>query len=243
MSTLTTTKAPATDRPLIRVVANLLPDEVVDARRVRHVRHRVVLALVVVLLLIAGWYVYARIQTSKAQANLNKVENQTVSLRAREHSFARLSAVQGATAAIADQLHQLMTGDLAWSALLRTLNVQAPPGVAVTNVSGAMFAGGTGAPSSTQSGTANGGIGALDRSGQLPAGTLTVTGTATDKRVIAGYLDALGRVKGLSVPFLTNLGVQDGHLSFTANLVITTAALGGRWSAPPKGSSAAPGSH
>jgi Tfp pilus assembly protein PilN len=243
MTAVTTTKAPAAERSLIRVVANLLPDEVVDARRVRHVRRRVVLVLVAVVLLTAGWYVYARMQTSKAQADLNKVQDQTVSLRARERSFAQLSSVQGATAAITDQLRKLMTGDLAWSALLRTLNAQAPPGLAVTNVSGAVSAGGTGAPSTTQSGTANGGIGALDGSGQSAAGTLTVTGTANDKRVIAGYLDALGRVKGLSVPFLTNLGVQDGHLSFTANLVITTAALGGRWGAPPKAPSAAPGSH
>jgi Tfp pilus assembly protein PilN len=242
MSTVMTTKAATTERPLIRVVADLLPDEVLDARRVRHVRRRVMLALVVLVLLMGGWDVYARMQTSKAQTDLTKIQNQTVGLRAREGSFAHLSAVQGETAAITDQLRKLTTSDLAWSSLLRTLNAQAPPGLAVTNVSGAMFAGGTGTRTTTQSGTASGGTGALDGSGQPPVGTLTVTGTATDERVIASYLDALGRVKGLAVPFLTNLGVQDGHLSFTANLVITTAALGGRWSSPANAPTAT-GSH
>jgi Tfp pilus assembly protein PilN len=243
MSTVLTTKPPTSERPLIRVVANLLPDEVVDARRVRHVRRRVVLAVIVLVLLLAGWDVYARMQTSKAQTNLTAIQNQTASLQARERTFAQVSTVQAQTAAITGQLHMLMTGDLAWSALLRTLNAQAPAGLTVTNVSGAMFASGAGTRSTTQSGTATGGTGVLDGSGQTPAGTLTVTGTASDERVIASYLDTLGRVKGLAVPFLTNLGVQDRHLSFTANLVITTAALGGRWSGPSASPTTAPGSH
>jgi Tfp pilus assembly protein PilN len=243
MAAVATINTPPTTRALTRVVANLLPDEVVDARRVRHIRRRVLLALLVLVLVVAGGDVYARVQTAKAQTDLTTIQQQTVGLRARESSFAHLSTVQGETAAITDQLHKLMTGDLAWSALLRTLNAQAPPGVAVTNVSGSMVAGGTGTRNTSQSGTASGGTGVLDGSGQSPAGTLTVTGTATDERVIASYLDALGRVKGLTVPFLTNLGAQDGHLSFTANLVITTMALGGRWSSPATIPSAPAGGH
>jgi len=99
--------------------------------------------------------------------------------------------------------------------------------VKVTGVSGALNSGPI-----TGNGTQQ--AGGPDR----PVGTLTVSGTATSRAVIAGYVDALSRVTGLADPLVTNASTTSGTLQFSLRLDITRAILGGRFTEPSASPSA-----
>jgi hypothetical protein len=60
-------------------------------------------------------------------------------------------------------------------------------------------------------------------------GTLTVTGTAADKRSVAAFADSLSTVPGLTAPLISNVQGDTHGVNYTINLVITTAAFGGRY--------------
>jgi hypothetical protein len=62
-----------------------------------------------------------------------------------------------------------------------------------------------------------------------PIGTMTVAGTAPDKKTIAGYVDALGGVHGLANIYLTAANQDNGGMSFTLTADITGKALCGRF--------------
>jgi Tfp pilus assembly protein PilN len=119
-----------------------------------------------------------------------------------------------------------MVGDLSWTQLLATLRKSAPPGMTITNVLG-----------STTVGAADtaGGLGILNRTGKPQVGMLTISGTAVDKNSVAAYLDALTKVPGLAAAFPASVTKQGGKMLFAATVIITSDALGGRYSASSQG--------
>jgi Tfp pilus assembly protein PilN len=212
---------------LLPIAANLLPAEITDARRARHVRARVVIILGLVTILVGGWYAFALVQRSFAQRDLDAAYAEKAVLEAKQSGFADVVNTQRDSKAISDRLKVLLQDDLRWATLLNTLrDSTSGTSVTVTGVSGALTSA-TGA--ATTGSTA-------PNEGQLPAasaaktvGTLTVTGTAPDKDAVAAYVDALGKLDMFSNTFITSVtAVQDGvQFSFQGN--ITAKALGGRW--------------
>jgi Tfp pilus assembly protein PilN len=222
---------PAEVTRFVAIRANLLPDEIADARRVRFMIRKVGVGLVAVVALVICGYGVSAWQTSSAKGSLAAAERKSASLMNQQRKFAPLVLAQSQAASIKVELTKLMVGDLSWTSMLATLRKGAPAGMTITNVMGTTTVG----AASTTTDAAAGGLGVLNRSGKEQVGTLTITGTAPDKNSVAAYIDALAKVPGLAAAFPASVTGQGGKLVFTANVIITADALGGRYAAPAQG--------
>lgn len=217
--------APGTRFVAIR--ANLLPEEILHSRRALAARKRVVVAVAALAVLLVGGYGLSWWQTRSAQSDLTAMQQQTLALERQQASFADLVEAQTATESVRSQLQQLMVGDLPWTKLLASVRAAAPAGLSLDQIAGDV----TDTASSTVTGVvATGGLPVPTAKGSL-AGTLTVSGTARDKRSVADYADRLSRGKGIADVLVTSVASSGRKsVSFDMTADITTAALGGRWS-------------
>jgi Tfp pilus assembly protein PilN len=222
--------APAAKNPLriLSIAADLLPAEIVDSRRARKVRRLMLSALAGFAVLLTMWYGVATLQTSAARSTLSGAESDIHRMARQQSAFGELVKVQSESQSISAQLAAVLAGDLRWTTLLSALRQAAPGDVQVTMVSGAL--------SPTSSGVAA----ESPLSARLPSttadrlvGTLTISGTASSKAVVAAYVDALAKVQGLADPLLGEVVSENGKLQFTVQLDITSAAPGGRFATKP----------
>lgn len=226
-----TTAAPDPEVRLLSIAADLLPEEIVAARRVRRRRFVSISTLVVVVVGLGAWYGVARYQTARAERALEQAQSQVHRLQRQQGAFAEVISAQNQSQAIRGQLATLLAEDLPWSPVLAELRDAAPKGVQVVAVSGVLTA------ASADGGirAAGGGTGASsqgsDGRGEKPVGTLTVSGAAESRTGVAAYVDAVAGLPGLGNPLLGDMITQDGELHFTVRVEITRAALGGRYTA------------
>ena len=233
MATTTLPPAPAPEPRLVHngpgrfvsIRASLLPTEITDKRRLGELKRRIAVGLVALIVLLVAWYAYGMFQTSQAKSNLSSAQQRNRSLISQELQFGPLVIAQTQSAQINSQLTQLMVGDVRWKDMLATLRANAVNGIKFTSVSASMTAG-----AASQAGVpAGGGYGVLNLSGKQQVGTLTIAGTAPDKNSVAAFIDRLSKIKGLASPFPASVSGDKGALTFTANVIITSDALGGRY--------------
>ncbi|HYN95420.1 MAG TPA: PilN domain-containing protein [Pilimelia sp.] len=245
MSPEATTAAPAPPAPTI--TANLLPPEIIDARKGRKVRFTVLAAVGGVFLLLAGWFGVALYRTSTAEDRLASTQVEEQNLNNEEKRYGELVRAQQQSGAIEVQLSTLLAGDVRWSALLSAAQSAAPAGVRVTGVTGTLadstLAGGRGGNPAGNSGgdTGAGQVRLPNTSGKELIGQLTITGTGTDKARVAAYVDALGRVERIANPMLGDATAVSGGVQFTVRVDITKDALSGRYALPSPAVPAGPG--
>jgi Tfp pilus assembly protein PilN len=211
----------------VAVRASLLPDEVITSRRTQLVRKQVLLGLMIVVALLIAWFGISWWQTSASHSDLDDAQHRTVALHDQQHEFAPLVNAQADASAIRTHLQKLMVGDLSWKAMLTTLRSKAPAGINLTTVTGKV----TTAIATNNSASTTSGV--LNQTGKASVGTLSVTGTARDQRSVAAYADRLATVKGLTAPLISSVTAADHTLTFTVDLIITTEALGGRYTLAP----------
>jgi Tfp pilus assembly protein PilN len=211
------------------VFANLLPDEVIAGRRARQLQQRVLAGLGLLLVVLVGWYGLSMLQTSSANSSLAAATRTTDDLQSQQRGFAPLINAQQQSTAIQAQLRQLMAGDVQWSDLLAALRKQAPAGTEVTSINGTLAVG------SSAAGGSAGGLGVLNATGKTQIGSLALSGTAKDKNAVAAYIDALGKVPGLAAPFPASVADGVGGLTWSANVILTTDVLGGRYNPSTQG--------
>ncbi len=208
------------------IAANLLPAEIVDARRSRKVRRAVCAGLAGVVLALAGWFVFAVYQTSAARDDLANRQAEAQVLTRQQHAYADLVNTQAQSQAIQAQLHELFADDMDWASLITHVRDAAPNSVTISTL------------------TASGGD---DKASKVPAGsatpdpdqvgTLTISGTGPNKAAVAAYVDNLARVPGLSNAYLNSANTSPNGVDYRIRVDIVKAALGGRYSSPaPKGS-------
>jgi Tfp pilus assembly protein PilN len=214
---------------MVSIAANLMPNEVLVARRARSMKGYVVLGLAGVVLLLTAAYGYSWWQTSSAQSDLKAAQSQTAALLQQQAKFQPLVNAQAAAAKVEQTLGRVMAGDLQWSKLLENVRSQAQHGVTVDGINGTVTVGGS---SGTAALGATSGLGVLNQTGQLQIGTLTITGTAPDKNSVAAFVDRLGKVKGLAAAFPASVTGPRGKLSYSVNVILTSEALGGRFILP-----------
>jgi Tfp pilus assembly protein PilN len=225
---MTTTMAKpdsTTERPLSHriptVAANLLPAEVIEARRTRQVRRLAIVLVALVVLGMIGWYGFARVQTGLAEDELADARAETVRLDKQQEAFAELRQVRGDSDAIKRQLEQLMANDVTWPTLLTNLRQAAPSGLVITGVTVNLDASRT-----TGSSAGN--------AGNAPVAFATITGLGTSKPQVAQYVDALSKVNGVADPFISSVTAGERGLDFNVQINITTALLGGRYAKAAK---------
>jgi hypothetical protein len=206
---------------VLTISANLLPDEIVAGRRARQARGLVLVALLVVVALLAGWFLYANHQVSLADNDLNDVTSQVTTLQHSQGKYQDVVDTQTETATISKQLKSLLGNDLPWSTLLSTLrSTGTASGVTVLGVIGTLDAANAG-------GTTTGTL--PSASGVTSIGTITLTGSGPDKPSIAKYVDNLGKLTMVANPYLTTATQAEANVTFSITLNITSKALCGRY--------------
>ncbi|GAA3125363.1 hypothetical protein GCM10010466_15310 [Planomonospora alba] len=214
--------APQSPFRMLSVAADLLPPEIVTARRDRRVRAAVLAALLVFALLLAGWYGSARHVTAQAADEAAAAQSALQDLTRQQREFSELVTVRQQTEAIDSQLSALLADDLSWARLLSFVRRAAPDGVAVTSLSAKITEREAG-------GGAAAGADRLNTSGETLVGELSITGTAGGKQAVAEYVAALDEVDGLGNALLTDAREQDPGVGFAVRVDVTGAALGGRY--------------
>jgi hypothetical protein len=207
---------------VLTISADLLPDEIVAARRARRTRSWVLAVLVLVLAGIGGWYVQAEHDLRTATDELATVTGEAASLQRDQTKYAPVVDVQTQTKAITRQLGTLLAKDLPWATLIDTLrDTGTDAGVTVAGMSGLLNA--------ADAGT-SGAVSLPSTSGASTIGTVTVTGTGPDKPSIAKYVESLSDLTMVANPYLTSVAENDnGDVQFSLTVDITAQALCGRF--------------
>jgi hypothetical protein len=207
---------------ILNISANLLPPEIVAARRARLARHRVLAAVAVVALLCVAWYAQSYYAKRQAETDLATATTSVSDLQAEQRTFGDTIRVQSQTAALDQQLAAVMASDLDWGALLATLRTAgAASKIQLDGINGTLA-------SAEAAGTAVTTVlpGASD---EAAIGSIQLTGTAPDQRAVAAYAEALGRQSVLTNPYVSAVaGAEDG-VSFSLSVDIPPAALCGRF--------------
>jgi Tfp pilus assembly protein PilN len=206
---------------MVRISASLLPDEILDGRRIRRTRTAVVSGLGAVVLLLAGWYGSTFVQAGSADEELARSEAQIAAAQQEQGKYRELTDTKTRLNAAADQLSSLMTTDTQWQKLLSDLRGAAPTDVQIGQLTAAI------------SGAGGGQDGLPSQTAEALVGTVTITGKAKSKDQIAEFVENVRRVTGLANPLPTDVSSQAGQESFSMRLDITQAALGGRFTPDP----------
>jgi hypothetical protein len=210
----------------LAVRANLMPDEVIDARRTEVVRRRVLIGMGTLLALLLVGFGTTWLQTESAKGDLSDQQHRAKALLDQQYNYAPLVEAQNDTAAINTKLTQLMVGDVRWQPMYATVRSDAPAGVGVTSISAQITTATAGATATAGSGGAPP-FGALTGTGQTVIGTLTVIGTVGSEDQAAAYADRLGTETGVVNPVIQNMDLTTRPFTFTIAAILTADALGG----------------
>jgi len=212
---------------LLGISANLLPEEIVTARQARRTRTWVLLVVVLVAALCAGWAVLANREKAAADDELTAATTEVIRLQRDQREYASVVKVRNDTDQLRAQLKTLMANDLDWAALLTLLRTTGEPSdVVVDGVTGDLAKDGENGEGS--SGT----LPSTSESGSI--GSITVTGKAPDKEAVAAYVDRLAKQATLANPYVTSVTSTDDEVTFSLSVDITQAALCGRFGEPCK---------
>jgi hypothetical protein len=207
---------------LLTISANLLPEEVVRARQIGRTRIWVIVVVLLVAALCAGWVAYANNQKQQADRELTEATTQVLALQRDQRKYADVVKVRTDTELLKKQLKSVMAKDLDWGALLTLLRTTGEPEkIGVTGVNGKL----------TTAGEAAETTGALPSTSAVGSiGQVVVTGTAPDKKAVAAYVDLLAKQATLANPYVTNVAAtEDGKVTFSLTVDITQKALCGRF--------------
>jgi hypothetical protein len=208
---------------LLTISANLLPEEIVAARRARRTRGWMIALVVLVACLLGGLFHLVRQDTRAADEELTAATAEVADLQRSQRAYGEVVDVQNDTATLSQQLRTAMVNDLDWASLLAQLrSIGTSAGVEVTGINGAL-----------QNDTTAAGTALPSTSTAVPIGAAVVTGKGPDKRAVAAYVDALAKQSVLANPYLTNVTASedgaDDEVTWTLRVDITQAALCGRF--------------
>ena len=201
---------------LLSIRADLLPPEIREGRRARRTRAFVIASLVLVLVLLGTWYTLAANDRKAAQTESSEALAQLTTVQRKQQGDRRVQGlikVESGTTLLQKELAAVLRNDLSWASLLDLIRDTGTDKEVTVGEISASLTEGLGAPDGM-------------------VGTMTITGTAANKKVVAGYVDALSALtkkkKGVSNPFVTSISTVDKRVSFSITLTITDKALCGR---------------
>jgi hypothetical protein len=213
------------------IVANLLPPELLEARRANAVRRLVAIASVVVLVLALLGFGYAKWRAHTASDALTRAQDTTQSLMIEQRKYNEVVQIQGTLSEVQTQIRQLMGNDVQFANLDAALRVTLLPGMAISQLTAAINTGAAaGAVAPTSGSGANSGS-VLNTAPARAIGTITLTGTAVHFSDVSGYIDRLGTVKGITSVYPISNAVTEGGVQFSLQITITDLSLSHRYDA------------
>jgi hypothetical protein len=208
---------------VLTISADLLPDEIVAARRARGTRTWVLIALGLVVLLLAGWFLQANHQRNDATLELEDITNQTAATQRDQNKYRDVVEVRNDIDALTLDLKTLTVGDLPYSTLLNSLRTSGTAAkVKITGLTATLNSTKTGVPAP---------VAALPTD-PSPAiiGTVVINGTAPDKRAVAAYADKLASLSAVANTYVTSVATtKTAGVTFNLTTDIISAAACGRY--------------
>lgn len=203
------------------IVANLLPPEVILARRIRVLRKLMTMVLIAVVVLGALGYGYAFWQAHRASATLGSEQNRGSQLTAQQNKYANVVRIEGDVANVKSQIATLLADDVDFSALIVQVIGKLPHGATISQMSVTLAAG------SQQPAAASGTDSSiLDTSGHPHVGAITLTGQAGNLDQVAAFVSSLATVPGIVGVFPTSqqggaTSQQGGGAAVQFNVALT----------------------
>jgi Tfp pilus assembly protein PilN len=207
-------------------VVNLLPPEIGERRRLRHLKAGLGVGVLATAGVVAGLYVMANADVSSAHEQLQIAKTEGARLQAETIKYANVPAVIARVDAAKLQRSQAMSQEVRWSFLLNDLSLRIPAKVWLTNLT------------VTQSVDAPAPAAGAAATYPVPGiGQVTFEGQAYSHNDAATWLEMLARQRGLSQAYLTNSTLDEGLASasvdapvtFSSNATITEDALSRRF--------------
>jgi Tfp pilus assembly protein PilO len=209
------TVSPQQASRVLSIRADLLPPEIRDGRRARRTRAFVLVTLVLVLAALGGWYALVTSAKNAADDEYNQTLEQLATVQAQQkknEDIQQMISVKQGNTLLSKQLESLLTRDMSWANLIDLIrDTGSDESVTVDEISG-----GLNNANSKDSDAAS-------------VGSLTISGTAGDKKEVAEYVESLGKLTYLSDPFVNNVAEEDEKVTYTLTVTITDEGLCGRF--------------
>lgn len=192
MSTQTTTRVGTLPR------VNLLPPEIEQERRFRHVQFGLGAGVIGSLGVVAALFIVASGQVGAAQDDLDVSKARTTKLEARAAEYSQVPLVYSQVEAARAQLELAMGKEIRWSFYLNDLSLKTPRNVWLTSMTAS--SNGTSAAAATTSTVP--GLSAT----YIDPGVASVQfeGYAIKHNDVASWLDSLAKQKGYNQPYFTD---------------------------------------
>ncbi len=177
---------------------NLVPAEVLTARRVQRAQRRGLLALVGVVAVVLAAYALVSAERAVARDDLASAQAQTVQLTTEQARYAEAPKVYAEVDAIDAALASAMTDDVDWYQYVADLAVAAPPGLWLTSWTATMTDPATSAA-----------VDPATAAVTVPDGpdlaSLTVGGSSEGEDQIPAWLETLDAMPGLRGAYASSL--------------------------------------
>ncbi|MEV4345092.1 hypothetical protein AB0J83_11495 [Actinoplanes sp. NPDC049596] len=199
---------------ILPIRANLLPGELTAGRNARRTRFLLIAAVVLVVGVMAAWYVYARQTWNDADFNLTTANEQVSDLtRTKNKTYAEVTQLLNDRDRVKGELKSLLATDTSWTADFGYVSTDAlTSGVTLLQLVGTLTKQDTGAKSDV-------------------VATIAVSGTGPDRRTIAAFIDKLAAREQLTQPYATTVTYSEGDKNYAFSLTVglTSKALCGRY--------------
>lgn len=219
MSTLTTTRVGTLPR------VNLLPPEIEQARRFRHVQVALGAGVLGSLAVVAAVFVIASGQVGAAQDDLDASNAQTTKLEAQAAEYSQVPLVYSQVEAARAQLELAMGKEIRWSFYLNDLSLKTPHNIwldTMTVQANDTAAVGTAAPVAGQATYLEPGV-----------ASVSFEGHAMKHNDVASWLDSLAKQKGYAQPYFTDSSKEligtTPVVKFKSQVSVTDDALSKRY--------------
>nr|WP_221382800.1 PilN domain-containing protein [Actinoplanes polyasparticus] len=207
--------SPAQASRILTIRANLLPEEIRAGRSARRTRFLLIGAVLAVIAVMAGWYLYAVQQVTTAQDNLTMATVQVQRVQNDKKKYSGVTGTINDVKAVEQDLKTLLGTDLPWATNMDDLRADAAEAdVQIGTISGSLSE----APAAATAATPVGVVAAL-----------SIAGTASDRKHVAAFLDELATHPGFTDPYLTTTTLENKRVAYTLTFKLTSAALCGRF--------------
>ena len=162
------------------IAADLIPPELITARRLKAVRKLIAAGAVALVLVGTGGYYVASRENATAASDLASVQDETSRLHAESRLYSAVVSIQGSVSQVRTQIAHVMGGDVDLAALMDALHNNLPTTMTIDEEAIVISTAGVAGAAGDMPGSG------LDTSGLPRIGTITMTGTRqslNDERV------------------------------------------------------------
>lgn len=218
---------------------NLIPAQVIEARRFRRLQQGMAGAVVAAVLLVGVGFAVLSAETGTAQSQLTASQADVGRLQTRVGGYQSVRTTYQEVAADRAALRQALGQEVLFSQFLANLSASVPASIEITSLT-VTVGGSAGSAPSGLSGAAGSttplpsGVIASGGSPGTPIGTISISGLAGSQNDVASWLDAIDGQQGVRDPYLSTSSQSQSStptvVKFDSTAVLTSAALSGRYS-------------